>query len=1168
MSSETMVRQYPLKDLIMLMHKIDPRVINSGCSRDKTGNRSYLTDYEEIDGGFVAFRDFKLTDESHVLLKVPRRDNMYSVDLKNIVPQGGLTCLFVKATLDESNLWHRRLGHINFKTINKMVKGNLVRGLPLKLSEINQTCVACQKGKQHRASCKTKTISSISQPLQMLHMDLFGLTFVKSLMKKMYCLAITDDFSRFSWVFFLTTKDETSEILQTFITGIENLIDLRVKVIRCDNGTEFKNRAMNQFCEIKGRKPSLSFMRPFGCPVTILNTIDHLGKFDGKADERFFVGYSTNNKAYRVFNSRTRIVKDNLHVKFSENTPNIAESRPNWIFDIDALTKSMNYKPDVAGNQSNGSACTKARDNVGKTIVEIVPDKDYILLSLWTQDPLFSSSLKDSLGTGFKPSGEEEKKDVEDLGNEDSKVPSTEEPRVNQKKDATVNDINNMNTVSPTDNAAGIEDNADNAVDENIVYGCVDDPNMSDLEEIGRFNDAENGDSGADMNNLDTYFQIKSIFLYGKIEEEVYVFQPPIFVDLDFSDKVYKVEKALYGLHQAPRARYETLSTYLLDNGFQRGKIDKTLFIKRDKRLQVKQKEDGIFISQDKYVNEILNKFGFSDVMTASTPMETHKTLLKDEKGEDVDEHLYRSMIGSLMYLTSSRPDIMFAVCTCARFQVNPKISHLHAVKRIFRYLKGQPRLGLWYHKDSAFDLVAYTDSDYARASLDRKSTIGGFQFLGCMLTSWQCKKQTVVANSTTEANITYYCQLKVNAVRHKLTTIGLVLMLLRFWTTAKAKIINGEAQIHDKVDGKKVIIPKGLINRDLRFGDEGGVDCFSTEFNFEQLTLMGTMASAIMCLATKQKFNFSKYILERMDNHTKIYVIPFHPKKVFGNMRRVGKDFSEHVADEAVNEKMDASLERAITIATSLDAEQDRGNISKTQFKATPNEPSSPRTSSGGSLRHQDTMGDTIAQTRFEKKRKSRTHGMKRLYKVGLRERVESFTNEESLGEEDASKQGRISDIDANQDIYLDLHGEEVVVEEVNAASIAKSVTAAATTAVSFDELTLAQVLMEIKTSKPKAKGIVIQEPSKATTTTSIIPPIKSQYKGKGIMIEPEMRLKKKAQIILDEELAFMIQAEDDEQERIVREKAQQIEEVNLAWDDIHTKVDADYELAQRLHA
>ncbi|GKC04191.1 putative ribonuclease H-like domain-containing protein [Tanacetum coccineum] len=237
-------------------------VIDSGCSRHMTGNRSSLIDYEEIDRGFVAFGgnskggkitgkgkiktnkldfedvyfvkelkfnlfsfsqmcdkknivlfidtecvvlspDFKLTDESHVLLKVPRKDNMYSVDITNVVPQRGLTCLFAKATLDESNLWHRRLGHVNFKTMNKLVRGNLVRGLPSKLFEINQTCVACQKGKKHKAS---------------------------------------------------SSKDETSEILKTFITCIENLIDLRMKVIRCDNGTEFKNRVMNEFCEMKGIK--------------------------------------------------------------------------------------------------------------------------------------------------------------------------------------------------------------------------------------------------------------------------------------------------------------------------------------------------------------------------------------------------------------------------------------------------------------------------------------------------------------------------------------------------------------------------------------------------------------------------------------------------------------------------------------------------------------------------------------------------------------------------------------------------------------------------------------------------------------------------------------------------------------------------------------------------
>ncbi|GJR70236.1 ribonuclease H-like domain, reverse transcriptase, RNA-dependent DNA polymerase [Tanacetum coccineum] len=291
---------------------------------------------------------------------------------------------------------------------------------------------------------------------------------------------------------------------------------------------------------------------------------------------------------------------------------------------------------------------------------------------------------------------------------------------------------------------------------------------------------------------------VKSAFLYGNITEEVYVKQPPGFEDPTHPNKVYRVVKALYGLHQAPRAWYERLSTFLLKHGYRRGAIDKTLFIKKDRRdimlvqvyvddiifgstkssmvkdfeelmqkefkmssmgeltfflgLQVKQSNAGIFLSQDKYVKDILNKFDFRTIKPASTPIEAHKSLGKDEEGDEVDVHLYRSMIGCLMYLTASRPDIMFAVCLCARFQVTPKVSHLHAVKRIFRYLKHQPNLGLWYPKDSPFHLEAFSDSDYAGDNHDRRSTSGGCQYLGRRLVSWQCKKQTIVAISSTEA--------------------------------------------------------------------------------------------------------------------------------------------------------------------------------------------------------------------------------------------------------------------------------------------------------------------------------------------------------------------------------------------------------------------------------
>ncbi|GKE25102.1 putative ribonuclease H-like domain-containing protein [Tanacetum coccineum] len=266
-------------------------------------------------------------------------------------------------------------------------------------------------------------------------MDLFGPISVRSINKKTYCLVVTDDFSRLSWIFFLATKDETPEILKNFITGIENQIDHKVKTIRCDNGTEFKNRIMNEFCKLKGirrefsvartaqqngaakrknrtlieaartmladsklpttfwveavntacyvqnrvlvikpynktpyelflgRKPALSFMRPFGCPVTILNTLDHLGKFNGKSGDGFFVGYSINSKAFRVFNTRTRFVEENLHINFLENKPNVIGTGPNWMFDIDTLTMSMNYQLVFVWNQTNGNAGQKSSND-------------------------------------------------------------------------------------------------------------------------------------------------------------------------------------------------------------------------------------------------------------------------------------------------------------------------------------------------------------------------------------------------------------------------------------------------------------------------------------------------------------------------------------------------------------------------------------------------------------------------------------------------------------------------------------------------------------------------------------------------------------------------------------------------------------------------------------
>ncbi|GJU19564.1 putative ribonuclease H-like domain-containing protein [Tanacetum coccineum] len=386
----------------------DHAVVDSGCSSHMTGNKAYLSDYEDFNGGFVAFGsdpkggkitgkgkiktanldfddvyfvdelNFKLLDESQVVLRAPRKDDVYSLDLKNIVPSGGITCLYANATADESKLWHRRLGHVNFKNINKLVKGHLVRGLPSKVFVNDHTCVACKKGKQHKASCKAKLERIIRKPLELLHMDLFGPVSVESINKKRYCLVVTDDFSRFSWVFFLATKDETSEILCNLIIGLENQLNHNVKIIRCDNGTEFKNHAMNEFCAKKGIKREFSVARTpqqngvaerknrtlieaarTMCPLTILNTLDSLGKFDGKSDEGYLLGYSTSSKAFRVYNKRTKRVEENLHINFLKDQPNVTGTGPNWMFDLDFLTNSMNYIPVSVENQVNVDAVEK-----------------------------------------------------------------------------------------------------------------------------------------------------------------------------------------------------------------------------------------------------------------------------------------------------------------------------------------------------------------------------------------------------------------------------------------------------------------------------------------------------------------------------------------------------------------------------------------------------------------------------------------------------------------------------------------------------------------------------------------------------------------------------------------------------------------------------------------
>ncbi|GJS96137.1 putative ribonuclease H-like domain-containing protein [Tanacetum coccineum] len=345
---------------------------------------------------FVVSSDFKMPDENQVLLKVPRQHNMYTFDMKNVDSSKGYTCLLAKASSNEAKLWHRRLGHLNFKNLNKLVKDNLVRGLPSKSFKNDHTCVACQKGKQHKASCKAKIDRYVTHPLHTLHMDLFGPTSVRSINHASYCLVITDDIKDNGTEFKNRVmlefcgekgiKQEFSNARTPQQNGVaermnRTLIEAaRTMLADSHLPTTFWAEAVNTACYtfnrvrvtkpqnktpyelLFGHKPILSYIRPFGCHVTILNTLSPLGKFDGKSDEGFLVGYSVNSKAFRVYNLVTKRVEVNLHVNFLEEKPNVQGLGHRWMFDLDYLTDSMNYIPVSLQNQANPAGSKEVID--------------------------------------------------------------------------------------------------------------------------------------------------------------------------------------------------------------------------------------------------------------------------------------------------------------------------------------------------------------------------------------------------------------------------------------------------------------------------------------------------------------------------------------------------------------------------------------------------------------------------------------------------------------------------------------------------------------------------------------------------------------------------------------------------------------------------------------
>ncbi|GJW43966.1 putative ribonuclease H-like domain-containing protein [Tanacetum coccineum] len=516
-------------------------VINSGCSRHMTGNKCYLDEYEDYDGGLFPL----------VMVKVE-----YLVKFK-----------YLNAIIDESNTWHRRLGHINFKTLNKLVKANLVKGLPSKIFENDHSCVACQKGKQHKASYKTKLVNSISKPLPYAHMDL--------------------------------------------------------------------------------------------CPVNILNTMDHLGKFEGKANEGYFVGYSVNG--------------------------------PDWLFDVDSLSISMNYVPVVAGNKTNGITRTKDNTVAGPKDRERDTEVDENEASNTSgKDENQQYTVPDTLSPYFtKSTGDQV------IGSLKTPVQTRHMTKTTEEH-GLISSVHQLRRTNHKDFQNCLFACFLSQKEPKKVLQALEDPSWVEAmqNELLQFK-LLNVWSLVDLPRDKWAIGTKWVFRNKKDERGIVVKNKARLVAQGHTQE----EGIDYDEVFAPVARIEAIRLFLAYASFKDFVyVDDIIFGSTKKEMSTE------FENQDKYVAEILKKFDLASIKTASTPIETNKPLTNDEEAENVDVHLYRSMIGSLMYLTASRPDIMFAICACARFQVTPKISHLYAMKRIFR------------------------------------------------LISWQCKKQTIVANSTTEA--------------------------------------------------------------------------------------------------------------------------------------------------------------------------------------------------------------------------------------------------------------------------------------------------------------------------------------------------------------------------------------------------------------------------------
>nr|GEV01075.1 hypothetical protein [Tanacetum cinerariifolium] len=785
-----------------------------------------------------------------------------------------------------------------------------------------------------------------------------------------------------------------------------------------------------------------------------------------------------------------------LHVNFLENKPTVAGTGPTWLFDIDSLTRTMNYQPVTARNQTKSVAGSQDKFAAEKAREEV--DQTYVLFPMWSVGFINPQNNDEDAAFDGKEHDFDAKKP------ESVVILSSRSSAQSRKQDDQTKKENKRK--SPVESFTGyrdlnaeFEDCFDNGSNEvNAAGSIVPTVGKNSLNSTNTFCTIGPSNTAVSPTYGKSYFIDTS-----KLPDDP---DMPKLEDITYSDD--EDVKEPKRVHQALKdpSWIEAMQKELLQFKMQKVWVFVDLpYGKRAIGLQVKQNKDGIFISKDKHVAKILRKFGLTDEKLASTPIDTKKPLLKDRDGEDVDVHTYMLIIGSLMYLTSSRPDIMFVVCACTRFQVTPKASHLHAVKRIFRYLKVKPHLGLWYPKDSPFDLVAYSNSDYAGASLDIKSTTGGCQFLGCRLISWQCKKQIVFATSSIEAEY-------VAAASYVLKCYGF--------------------RINCWIMGRKFNFSKYIFESLVR-----NVDSTSKIYMYPQF---------IQLLIRNQ--------LGDLSTHTTKYTSPALTQKV----QDVADDAAAQGAntavqgDDAQEPSLDAcsALTRRVKhlrydkMAQALEISKLKQRVKKLEKGNKVNVLKLRRLKKVGTSQRIDTSDDTVMEDASNQGRM--IDDLDKDDVVALMDDKEEKKKEKEVKDDHVQgRQAEIYKIDMNhglkvlsmqedkpaevQEVVDVVTTGKLITEVVTATS--ESVTAASTT-IYVAKLqvpaatTIAVQVRVAAASTRRKKGVVIKNPEEESTT--IIPAdTKSKDKGKGIMVEQSKPLKNKKQVEMDKEYARKLHEE-----------------------------------------